>query len=178
MVVKYLYAMTSGSNEKMGDKETRISEIDLHRLYKTMDGLFDELKELKTTTTSQFSEIRSSLETIIKIEAKVGNHEETLARFGKRLDTTHERVHELELWRSKLDVLVERNSSLSSEVSDLKERIDSLESVYENRSGKEEGRAEVIAPWKNALFYVIAGVTTASVIFVLGLRGASKVAGS
>ena len=111
------------------------------------------------TIEKRLSGIEGKLEKVIRLEERVDNHEQVIARFGKRLDSGDERMMRLELWQAEHNPDMILNS--------LKGNSDSIELVKRevrditSRSDVSTGRTDVtktILKW-------LAGILAAIIIY-------------
>lgn len=126
-----------------------VNEISEARLWKTLDSISDRL----TGIESQLSEV-------VRLEERVNNHDQALARYGSRLDNHDARLRESELWqanygdRSSVERLV---TNVQDDVSSLKKKIDDIESTRDVSKGQKDVGKEVLK-W-------IAGILGAILIY-------------
>ena len=113
-----------------------VNEISEARLWKTLDSISERL----TGIESQLSEV-------VRLEERVNNHDQALARYGNRLDNHDQRLRESELWqanygdRSSVERLV---TNIQDEVSSLKKKIDDIESTRDVNKGQKDVGKEVL----------------------------------
>lgn len=126
-----------------------VNEISEARLWKTLDSISERL----TGIESQLSEV-------VRLEERVNNHDQALARYGNRLDNHDQRLRESELWqanygdRSSVERLV---TNVQDDVASLKNKIDDIESTRDVNKGQKDVGKEVLK-W-------IAGILGAILIY-------------
>ena len=126
-----------------------VNEISEARLWKTLDSISERL----TGIESQLSEV-------VRLEERVNNHDQALARYGNRLDNHDQRLRESELWqanygdRSSVERLV---TNVQDDVASLKKKIDDIESAKDINKGQKDVGKEVLK-W-------IAGILGAILIY-------------
>lgn len=126
-----------------------VNEISEARLWKTLDSISERL----TGIESQLSEV-------VRLEERVNNHDQALARYGNRLDNHDQRLRESELWqanygdRSSVERLV---TNVQDDVASLKKKIDDIESTRDVNKGQKDVGKEVLK-W-------IAGILGAILIY-------------
>lgn len=106
------------------------------RLWKTLDAISDRL-----------GNIEDKLSEVVRLEERVNNHDESLRRYGHRLDNHDSRIRESELWQANQGdkSSVERMiSNVQGEVSTLKKQIDTLESSKDVSTGQKDVFKEVL----------------------------------
>lgn len=67
----------------------KTDDLSESRLWKLLDGISDRL-----------SGIENKLSEVVRLEERVSHHEETLRRYGNRLDNQDSRLRETELWQA------------------------------------------------------------------------------
>jgi chromosome segregation ATPase len=126
-----------------------VNDVSEARLWKTLDSISERL----TGIESQLSEV-------VRLEERVNNHDQALARYGNRLDNHDQRLRESELWqanygdRSSVERLV---TNVQDDVASLKKKIDDIESTRDVNKGQKDVGKEVLK-W-------IAGILGAILIY-------------
>jgi len=110
--------------------------------------------------------IEAKLTKIVRLEEKVSNHTEVLADLAKKLDTQEERLRVVELWQASHgdQASVEKTTdSLAKDITDLKAKIDTLESKDDVHSGMTLTRG-AITKWG---FGIVSAVVIAAVTILI-----------
>ncbi len=92
--------------------------------------------------------IEKKLETVVRLEERVNNHEHVISRYGNRLDETDGRLRKIELWQA------ENNQQ---NIANLKERIETLQDTGNVKKGQRDVTKEVLK-W-------VAGILAAILIY-------------
>lgn len=118
-------------------KGTRnVNDVSEARLWKTLDSISERL----TGIESQLSEV-------VRLEERVNSHDQSLSRYGSRLDNHDTRIREFELWqanfgdRSSVERLI---TNVQDDVASLKKKIDHLESAKDVSKGQKDISKEVL----------------------------------
>jgi len=111
------------------------------------------------TIEKRLSGIEAKLEKVIRLEERVDNHEQVIARFGKRLDSGDERMMRLELWQAEHnpDMILDSIKANSDSIELVKREVRDIIS----RSDVSTGRTDVtktILKW-------LAGILAAIIIY-------------
>lgn len=113
-----------------------VNELSETRLWKTLDTISDRL-----------SGIESQLSEVVRLEERVNSHDQALSRYGSRLDNHDTRIRESELWqanfgdKSSVERLI---TNVQDDVSNLKKKIDDLESNKDVNRGQKDIGKEVL----------------------------------
>lgn len=113
-----------------------VNELSGTRLWKTLDTISDRL-----------SGIESQLSEVVRLEERVNSHDQTLSRYGSKLDNHDTRIRESELWqanfgdRSSVERLI---TNVQDDVGNLKKKIDILESNKDVNKGQKDVSKEVL----------------------------------
>ncbi len=92
--------------------------------------------------------IEKKLESVVRLEERVNNHEHVISRYGNRLDETDGRLRKIELWQA------ENNQQ---NIANLKERIETLQDTGNVKKGQRDVTKEVLK-W-------VAGILAAILIY-------------
>ena len=118
------------------------SEFNNARLWKSLDGI-----------ASRLSAIEQQLSEVVRLEERVNNHEQSLSRYGNKLDNHDRRIHETELWQASHGDRgsVERMlTNLQDELGDLRKKINDLETAKDVTVGQKDV-SDKIFKWLAAL---------------------------
>lgn len=113
-----------------------VGDLSETRLWKTLDSISERLSGIET----QLSEV-------VRLEERVNQHDRTISRYGDRLDNHDNRLRESEIWqanygdRSSVERLV---TNAQTEITDLKKKIDELESNLDVSKGQKDVGKEVL----------------------------------
>jgi chromosome segregation ATPase len=125
---------------------SNVNELSEQRLWKTLDSISERL-----------TGIERQLGEVVRLEERVNNHEQALARYGNRLDSHDRRLHDTELWQASYG---DKNSverlvtNVQEEVHDLKKKVDELESSKDIIRGQRDIGKEVLK-WLAGIFAAI-----------------------
>lgn len=130
-----------------------MSELSEARLWKTLDGIGDSLND-----------VQNRLNELVRLQERVSNHEQALARYGDRLDSHDSRLRESELWqanygdKSSVERLI---THVQEDVKKAVKRIDELESGIDVTKGQKDVAKEI--------FKWVSGILAA--ILVIAIKG-------
>jgi DNA repair exonuclease SbcCD ATPase subunit len=128
---------------------SEVNEVSEARLWKTLDLISERLRG-----------IESQLTEVVRLEERVNSHEQALSRYGNRLDSHDSRIRESELWQANHGdkASVERLvSNVQSEVTNIKKKIELLESNNNVNRGQKDVTVKIVA-W-------IGGILAAIIIY-------------
>lgn len=123
-----------GSNKNRGLDE--VNELSEARLWKALESI-----------STRLSGIESQLSEVVRLEERVNSHDQALSRYGNRLDDHSARIRESELWqanygdRSSVERIMEH---VQSEVSSLRNKVNSLESTGDVSRGQKDIGKEIL----------------------------------
>lgn len=109
-----------------GDKVTDLSD---KRLWKLLDTLDTRLKAIEVLLTN-----------VVRLEERMNSHEDSLKRYGSRLDEHAYRIHEAEIWQATHG----DKRSLDRSVNDLSMRVDTLEGYKDTVTGQKSIYREIV----------------------------------
>ncbi len=122
------------------------------------------------TILAEISELNRKFAQVIRLEERVENHHEVLSRFGTKIDTHDERLHQVELSIARAP----NSSATEKRVESISRQIDSLENKIhgmDNYDSKSEGRKEVVSK----ITKWVMGVVAAILIFHLTAKDAKSI---
>ena len=119
-----------------------VDQITEARLWKALDGI-----------SSRLSNIEDKLSNVIRLEEKVNNHDDTLARFGNRLDIHEKKIHSSELWQANRNDLyrIETIERTIKEVSDKVDVVKQEQDTIKESSNVDKGQKDI---WKEILKWI------------------------
>lgn len=123
-----------------------MDEVTEQRIWKSLDQL-----------SNQLSNIEKKIETVVRIEERVNNHDEVVARYGKRLDIQDNEIRTLQLWKANIG---DRNE-LRSEIKNIMAHITTIDATIENIKTKhniEDGQGDIvktILKWSTSILAVV-----------------------
>lgn len=106
------------------------------RLWKALDSISDRLSGIET-----------KLSEVVRLEERVNHHEETLRRYGNRLDNQDSRIRETELWqantgdRSSVERLI---SNIHSELDTVVKEVATMKETQNVNKGQKDVSKEVL----------------------------------
>lgn len=103
----------------MGE-ERQVDEISVARLWNTLDSI-----------QTRLGAIEEKLSQVVRLEERIKTHDETIIRYGNRIDDSDKRIREIELWKA---------SFKSEDLSKLIKDVDTIKSY----NGFDSGRNKVI----------------------------------
>lgn len=111
------------------------------------------------TIEKRLSGIEGKLEKVIRLEERVTNHEQSIVRFGKRLDRGDERMMRLELWQAdhNPDMILTALKGNTDSIELLKIEVDALRSASNINIGRSD-ITKTILKW-------VAGILAAIIIY-------------
>lgn len=127
-----------------------MSDRESDRLWKTLDKMESEL-----------SGINKQLHNISEIKVQVKGHEQTLARFGNRLDIHDSAIHNIEM--AQVTYKSDRRQ-IDRSLQDTSDRVDSLEEMVggnNNRIYRTEGQKD----FGGATLKVIVGIAVTLIVW-------------
>lgn len=129
------------SNPNIHEIES-VDQITEARLWKALDGI-----------SSRLSNIEDKLSNVIRLEEKVNNHDDTLARFGNRLDIHEKKIHSSELWQANRNDLyrIETIERTIKEVSDKVDVVKQEQDAIKESSNVDKGQKDI---WKEILKWI------------------------
>jgi len=116
------------------------------------------------TIEKRLSGIEGKLEKVIRLEERVSNHEQVIARFGKRIDEGDYRIRKVEMWQAEHnpDMIITTLKANADTIDILRGKIGDLEDTGNvNRGHKDIGKG--ILMWTTSIL--------ASIIIYLSTRG-------
>ena len=108
------------------------------------------------TIEKRLSAIEVKLEKTIRLEERVTNHEQVIARFGKRLDSVDERIKKVEMWQAEHnpDMIISTLKANSDTIDILRGKIGDLEDTSNvNRGHKDIGKGVLM--WTSSILAAI-----------------------
>ena len=128
----------SGNNVNLSGvrNDMNIDSLTEKRLWQTLDGI-----------TEKLTDIDSKLIEVVRLEEKVSQHDDTLRRFGGRLDKQESRMHESELWqahqgdKSSVERLI---TNVQQELVDVSKEIDDIKTIQKVNAGQKDVGKEVL----------------------------------
>lgn len=128
-----------------------LDEIAEARLWKTLDSISERL-----------TGIEAKLSEVVRLEERVNNHDETLARFGNRLDNHDSRIRQSELWQANQgdrDSVERLITNVQKDVSSIREDVEDIEDKINISKGHKDVFKEILK-W-------VSGILAAVLIFKL-----------
>ncbi len=113
-----------------------VDDLSETRLWKTLDSISDRL-----------GGIEDKLSEVVRLEERVNHHDESLRRYGNRLDSHDSRIREAELWqanqgdKSSVERLI---TNVQQELSDLNKELDTVKSTQNVNKGQKDVSKEVL----------------------------------
>lgn len=141
--------MSTESQQKEGIRD--MSEVSERRLWKTLDTIVNRLQG-----------IEAQMATVVRLEERMHNYEDTVIRHGRRLDDHGNRVRDIELWqanhgdRSSNERLI---GSIQKELEVLRKNLNVL-SASKNRTDGEKDVSKAVFKW-------LSGILAALLLWVL-----------
>lgn len=123
-----------------------VNEISEARLWKSLDSISDRL-----------TGIESQLSQLVRLEERVNNHDQALARYGSRLDNHDARIRESELWQANYGdrSYVERLINTTQEdINSIKRKVDDIESTRDINKGQKDVGKEILK-WVSGILAAI-----------------------
>jgi predicted nucleic acid-binding Zn-ribbon protein len=128
----------AGNNRNLSgvNNDMNIDSLTEKRLWQTLDGINEKL-----------TGIESKLIEVVRLEEKVNQHDDTLRRFGGRLDKQESRMHESELWqahqgdKSSVERLI---TNVQTELQDLNKELDDVRKTQHVNTGQKDISKEVL----------------------------------
>jgi len=128
-------------------------EVNNMRLWRVLD-----------TIDKRLSGIEGKIEKVIRLEERVSNHEQVIARFGKRIDEGDYRIRKVEMWQAEHnpDMIITTLKANADTIDILRAKIGDLEDTGNvNRGHKDIGKG--ILMWTSSIL--------AAIIIYLSTRG-------
>ena len=128
-------------------------EVNNMRLWRVLD-----------TIDKRLSGIEGKIEKVIRLEERVSNHEQVIARFGKRIDEGDYRIRKVEMWQAEHnpDMIITTLKANADTIDILRGKIGDLEDTGNvNRGHKDIGKG--ILMWTSSIL--------AAIIIYLSTRG-------
>lgn len=170
-----------GRNLTTVGKGQDMNEVDMARLWKSIDTISDQVSQSSSkmdmvqgefsSMKSEFLSIKSKLSDIIRLEERLDNHKHTLGRFGRKLEEHDQRLRDTELWmansgdKSPIERLIKEiqvqvrdlDKKMNTEVESIRKELNSVKSG-QTRSYGQKDILKVAAQWVGAIFvgYLIA----------------------
>lgn len=119
-----------------GVNNMKVDEVSEVRLWKALDSIFDELNTIK-----------AQLNEVVRLEERVNQHDQALARYGNTLDNHGKRIHESELWQAKQGdkSSVERLIvNIQTELDDAIKELNTIKSNQDVNKGQKDIGKEVL----------------------------------
>jgi len=116
------------------------------------------------TIDKRLSGIEGKIEKVIRLEERVSNHEQVIARFGKRIDEGDYRIRKVEMWQAEHnpDMIITTLKANADTIDILRAKIGDLEDTGNvNRGHKDIGKG--ILMWTSSIL--------AAIIIYLSTRG-------
>ena len=108
------------------------------------------------TIEKRLSAIEVKLEKIIRLEERVTNHEQVIARFGKRIDEGDYRINKVEMWQAEHnpDMIITTLKANADTIDILRGKIRDLEDTANiNRGHKDIGKGMLM--WATSILAAI-----------------------
>ena len=108
------------------------------------------------TIEKRLSGIEGKLEKVIRLEERVSNHEQVIARFGKRIDEGDYRIRKVEMWQAEHnpDMIITTLKANADTIDILRGKIRDLEDTGNvNRGHKDIGKG--ILMWLSGILAAI-----------------------
>tara|TARA_R110000744_G_scaffold20470_1_gene53741 strand:- start:11225 stop:11662 length:438 start_codon:yes stop_codon:yes gene_type:complete len=136
--------MSRGSMSGVPDM-IKTDDLSEARLWKALDSISDRLGSIEV-----------KLSEVVRLEERVNHHDETLRRYGSRLDNQDSRLRETELWqantgdRSSIERLV---TNIHSELDNVTKEVAIMKTTQNVNKGQKDVGKEVLK-------WLVAGLTT------------------
>lgn len=117
------------------------------------------LHKILESIDKRLTGIETKLESVVRLEERVSNHEQVISRYGRRLDEGDTRVRKLELWQAEHnpDLIITTIKSNQENIDTVKKEVSTLkETGIHNR-----GQRDIV---KETLKWV-AGILAAIIIY-------------
>lgn len=90
--------------------------------------------------------IEQKLESVIRLEEKVSNHEQVISRYGLRLDEGDSRMRDVELWQANYnpELIVATLKSNHDAIDSVKKEVDNINEVRSIDKGQKDIVKEVL----------------------------------
>jgi hypothetical protein len=108
------------------------------------------------TIEKRLSGIEGKIEKVIRLEERVTNHEQVIARFGKRIDEGDYRIRKVEMWQAEHnpDMIISTLKANADTIDILRGKIGDLEdTINVNRGHKDIGKG--ILMWTSSILAAI-----------------------
>ena len=126
----------SSKNSSEVNNDMNVDSLTEKRLWQTLDGMNEKL-----------SGIESKLIEVVRLEEKVNQHDNTLTRFGGRLDKQENKMHESELWqahqgdKSSVEKLI---ANVQTELQGLNKDLDEVRKTQHINSGQKDVGKDIL----------------------------------
>ncbi len=133
-------------NSDQFERSAEMSPVSEARLWKTLDGI-----------SSRLGAIESKLNDIGRLEERVKAHDNTLSRYGSRLDDQEIRIRANELWQANFG----DRSKIESELNSIRTDLDKMASKVSNikdTTNINKGQKDVVKEILKWFSVIISGV--------------------
>lgn len=118
----------------------------------TEDELTMTLHKVLESIDKRLTGIETKLESVIRLEEKVSNHEQVISRYGRRLDESDSRVRTLELWQAEHnpELMITSIKSNRDSIDLIKDEVSDLK-IIGNRNRGQKDIVKELLKWVTAI---------------------------